>query len=67
MASKADYSYEFQVFPGVKLRLLYWEEDDEFPAKAQILVDRNVTDYVHLETTGCMACDLFDMITDRLA
>ena len=66
VASKADYSYEFQAFPGVKLRLLYWEEDDEFPAKAQILVDRNVTDYVHLETTGCIACDLFDMITDRL-
>jgi len=64
--SKADYSYEFQAFPGVKLRLLYWEEDDEFPAKAQILVDKNVTDYVHLETTGCMACDLFDMITDKL-
>ncbi|MDO5411394.1 MAG: DUF3786 domain-containing protein [Lachnospiraceae bacterium] len=64
LKSRADLSYEFEAFPRVALQLHFWDEDDEFPAQVQILVDRNITDFVHLETTGCMASDLFEILTD---
>lgn len=61
--TKADLSWEFHPFPQVPLRLLFWDEDEDFPAQVQILVDSQVTDYVHLETTGCMVSDLFEKLT----
>jgi hypothetical protein len=63
--SKADLSYQFCAFPQVELQLLYWDADEEFEAQVQILVDSQVTDYVHLETTGCMVADLFERLSRR--
>ena len=43
-----DAACEFEAFPQVHLRLVFWDQDEDFPAKAQILVDQCVTDFVHL-------------------
>ena len=36
--------YEFEFLPGLKLRFILWEGDDEFPASAQILFSDNFPD-----------------------
>lgn len=57
-----DVSYEFEAFPRVHLRLVFWDADEDFPAQAQILVDSCVTDFVHYETVGCMISDLLEKL-----
>lgn len=57
-----DAACEFEAFPQVHLRLVFWDQDEDFPAKAQILVDQCVTDFVHYETVGCMIADLLDRL-----
>ena len=57
--SQADLAYEFYPFRQTPLRLIFWDKDDEFPAQVQVLVDRNITDYMHFEAVGCMIADLF--------
>lgn len=57
-----DVSYEFEVFPSVHLRLVFWDADEDFPAQAQILVDQCVTDFVHYETVGCIISDLLERL-----
>lgn len=57
-----DAAYEFEAFPQVHLRLVFWDQDEDFPAKVQILADQCVTDFVHYETIGCMIADLLDQI-----
>ena len=59
---KGDVAYEFEVFPQVKIRLIFWDADEDFSAQTQILVDSRITDYVHLETTGCIVSDLLEML-----
>ena len=50
------------MFPQVKIRLIFWDADEDFSAQTQILVDSRITDYVHLETTGCIVSDLLEML-----
>ncbi len=57
-----DAAYEFEAFPQVHLRLVFWDQDEDFPAQAQILVDQCITDFVHYETVGCMIADLLDRL-----
>jgi hypothetical protein len=37
-----DAGFEFRVFPAVPLQLILWTGDDEFPAEANILFDKNI-------------------------
>ena len=57
-----DISYEFEAFPWVHLRLVFWDADEDFPARAQLLVDQCVTDFVHYETVGCIISDLLERL-----
>lgn len=57
-----DAGYEFEVFPQVHLRLVFWDADEDFPAHVQMLVDQCVTDFIHYETVGCMIADLLDLL-----
>lgn len=59
---KGDLAFQFTVFPFMDVQLIFWDEDEDFPAQVQVLFDRRVTDYVHFETTGCVIADLFDRI-----
>lgn len=59
---KGDLAYEFEAFPCLKLQLVFWDADEDFPAQAQVLVDSRVTDFVHYETVGCMISDLLEQL-----
>lgn len=45
-----DQAYQFRYFPKVYLRIIIWEADDEFPAKAVLLFDNK--SQFHLDTAG---------------
>jgi len=59
---KGDLDYQFEAFPFIKLRLVFWDADEDFPAQVQILVDSHITDFVHYETVGCMISDLLEKL-----
>ncbi|MGI6010019.1 MAG: DUF3786 domain-containing protein [Ruminococcus sp.] len=63
---KGDVSYEFEAFPQIKLRMVFWEADEDFPAQVQVLVDKRVTDFIHFETVGCLISDLFEKLEEQL-
>lgn len=60
-----DVSYEFEAFPCVHLRLVFWDADEDFPAQVQILVDQCVTDFLHYETVGCVISDLLELLGSK--
>lgn len=41
-----DASYAFDLFPGVIIEFLLWREDDEFPARLQVLFDSGDTNHL---------------------
>ena len=45
------------VIPGLKLDVLFWDGDDEFPAQANMLFDSNITDFMHEENVVGVASD----------
>lgn len=47
---KGDTAFELQLFPFLPLILRFWDSDDEFPASIQLLVDKNILNYMHFET-----------------
>lgn len=47
---KGDVAYELDMFPFLPISLRFWDADEEFPASMQLLVDRNILDYMHYET-----------------
>lgn len=59
---KGDVAYQFWAFEQVPLQMIFWDADEDFPAQVQLLVDRRITDYVHIETTGCIVSDLLEKL-----
>ncbi len=51
----ADRVYRFRALPRVDLLLLFWDREEEFPARASILVDRGVLDYLDQEALVFLA------------
>lgn len=47
---KGDVAYELNLFSFLPIILRFWESDEEFPASLQILVDKNILDFMHYET-----------------
>ena len=64
--SKGDAAYEFEVFEQIHVQLVFWDKDEDFEAQTQIFVDSCVTDYVHIETTGCIVSDLLEKLEQCL-
>ena len=48
-AASADRVHRLQALPRVGVLLLFWDEEVEFSARASLLVDRNVLDYLDQE------------------
>ncbi len=44
-----------EAFPCIPLQFIFWDGDDEFPAQANILFDKNITDFTHEETVVLIA------------
>lgn len=64
--NKGEVAYEFAPFPQVHLQLIFWDADEDFPAQVQLLVDKQVTDFLHFETTGCIISDLLEKLEATL-
>ena len=47
---KGDVAYELELFLFLPVIIRFWESDEDFPATLQILVDRNILDFMHYET-----------------
>lgn len=47
---KGDAAYELRLFPFLPMILRFWDADEDFPASLQILVDKNILEYMHYET-----------------
>ena len=54
---RCDAGGRLDVVAGLKLDVLFWDGDDEFPAQANLLFDRNITDFMHEENVVCVASD----------
>jgi hypothetical protein len=50
-----DAGFEFRVLPGVPLQLILWAADDEFPAEANILFDKNIGQILSPEDVAWLA------------
>ncbi len=48
--ASADACYEFALFPFFPVVFEFWDGDEEFDAKIQVLWDRNALNYLHYET-----------------
>jgi len=54
-SSSADKAFCIQVLPRVSVLLLFWDEEEEFPARVSLLLDRAVLDYLDQEAIVFMA------------
>jgi hypothetical protein len=50
-----DAAFEFTMFPKVKLQLILWAGDDEFPAEANIVFDENIAEILSPEDVAWLA------------
>jgi hypothetical protein len=57
-----DFAAEFHVFPKLAIRVLFWDEVEDFPCRAKFLFDSRVLQILDLESL-IFACE---QITDRL-
>ena len=46
-----DVGYDIPVFQDLCLRILFWDQDDEFPANLNLQWDKNILDFMRYETT----------------
>ena len=63
---KGDVAYELDLFPFLPVVLRFWESDEEFPASLQILVDRNILDYMHYETLMFAISHMLNRLRDEV-
>ncbi|HJB28148.1 MAG TPA: DUF3786 domain-containing protein [Candidatus Blautia faecavium] len=53
--SYGDISVEIPVFDCLSLILIFWDGDEEYPAQANFLFDKNIIDFTHPETVVLIA------------
>lgn len=61
---KGDVAYGLELF--LFLRLGFWKSDEEFPARLQILADRNILDYMHYETLMFAVIHLLERLKSEM-
>lgn len=44
-----DAAFQVPAFPGIPIRVIFWDGDDEFPASVTILYDKNIIHFIHPE------------------
>lgn len=53
----ADCSFSFDIIGSVRVALLYWIGDDDFPAEARLLLDQSVAATLSLDVVYGLLCD----------
>ena len=64
--SKGDAGFEADVYDCMKIRLHYWDGDEEFPAQTNILFDSNANDFLHEESVIMMGMELCDRLMQEM-
>lgn len=59
--------YAFEALPQVRLALVYWEGDEEFPAQAQVLFDATATRYLPTDGLAILGSQLVGMLLKAAA
>ena len=62
---KGDVAYELELFPFLPVTIRFWESDEDFPATLQILVDRNILDFMHYETVMFALTHLLERLREE--
>ncbi|MCH1981938.1 DUF3786 domain-containing protein [Ruminococcus sp. OA3] len=60
----SDAGFQAMAFSCLPIRFLFWDGDEEFPAKANVLFDANITDFMHEETVVMVASDGLKRLTE---
>ncbi|MCS7260455.1 MAG: DUF3786 domain-containing protein [Anaerolineae bacterium] len=55
-------AYAFEVLPRVWLAVVYWEGDEECPAQAQVLFDRNASHYLPTDGLAILGSQLVGLL-----
>jgi len=64
-AASGDVSYDMPFLPGLTVRLILWEGDDEFPPQAQILFSDNFPDAFKAEDNAVVGDILLNAMKGR--
>ena len=54
---QSDAGFTLRAFDCIPMEFLFWDGDAEFPAQANILYDRGVTGFIHVESTVSLASE----------
>lgn len=65
-AGKGDVAYEIPLFDFLKCRIQFWNSDEDFDAQLQILVDKNILDFIRYETVWYAVGHLMRRLTEEL-
>ena len=63
---KADVAYRIPVTKFFPVLLQFWEGDEEFPPKLQLMWDRNAMNFLHFETTFYLQGDLAERLRQAM-
>lgn len=58
-----DASVTFKAFPTIELTVIFWDGDEEFPSSANMLFDRNITQWIHPESVPGLAQTASHLLT----
>ena len=64
---RADVAFRIPVTPFFPVLLQFWESDEEFPPKLQLMWDRNADSFLHFETTFFLQGDLLERLKKAMA
>lgn len=64
---KGDAAYELDMFTFLPICVRFWDADEEFPASLQLLVDKNILDYMHYETLMFALTHTLSRIREEMA
>lgn len=54
----ADAAFSFEVAPRIRIALLFWEGDEDFPPEVKMLFDKTVGEHLALDIIYAVACFL---------
>lgn len=52
-----DAAYSIPIWNLLKLHIIFWDGDDEFPASATLLFDKSIVEFTHVETVVTIGSD----------
>jgi len=60
-----DMGYDFNLFPKISLRLLWYAPDEEFPPSATVLLPENILSFFSVEDTVVLSESLIARLSGK--